>query len=197
MHVENEIDRFFVLDHAAETDSGQERFAGTGLAEDAVRTLNKLFQIEADRDLVHIQRRTNREILAALGLISENIGDVFFSRFPDFREVGRHSLHWLEASSRGFDAHKHRLHSHGSEGRGARQSLTQECIRRRIRGGRIGQHSGRDAVQGDIRDHSKKLVPLAFDDHELTRRDIFDASRPGQLHLDSGLQRAAHHRAHR
>ena len=36
VHIEDEVDRFFVLDHAAETDSGQKRFAGARLAEDTV-----------------------------------------------------------------------------------------------------------------------------------------------------------------
>ena len=53
MHIEDDVDGFFVFDEAAQYQAGEEGFAGACFSKDAIAAFNKAVEVDAD-GCVHI-----------------------------------------------------------------------------------------------------------------------------------------------
>ena len=88
VHVENKIDRFVLMNQAAQHEPRQEGFARAGFAENAVAALHKAVKIQADRR-VHVERRAEIEkFVVRAAFAAENPADILFLRVEHIRKMG-------------------------------------------------------------------------------------------------------------
>ncbi|MBA7566870.1 hypothetical protein ES708_08569 [subsurface metagenome] len=185
MHIEDQVDRLALLQHADEQDARKKGLARAALAEDAVGALDELLQVEAELGL-HVQRVADEKSLGVLG--AEDQLHVPLRSQVDHGEVAGHGLDGLgsfeqavgiAADDQGGGNVKR------AEGAGARQDLGDKGV------GDVGWGEGKPLVghsQADLAYHAEEAPFCPLDGDEAPHRHILDGSRAIQLDLDSFTQ---------
>ena len=182
MHVEDQVDRHPLLDHAGQQQPREEGLARARLAEDAARPLDQPLQVQGDLDALHVQRRADVEVVRRLSadlphaLLAEDLVDLGLAGGGDRREVLRHGLDRLRLVL-AILQDEQRAEVHRAEGGRALVDRGQERVghvRRLLGDQRVG------AVQRHVGDHAEEARPPPPRHHVAAHGHVLKAATRGR-----------------